>query len=295
MKIEILDNCPACNSVAIEKYTDIPDFYFSKKVFPVFQCCNCGLKFTQNRPAEEEIGRYYDSANYASHDSEKKQNLFSIVYKSARDYMLGQKFQLIRQFIPEWQKVLDYGTGEGTFTEYLLKKGLDAEGIEPSELARDNFKSRTGKTLYPNLISLPAGKEYDAISMWHVLEHIHQLRDTMEKLVSVLRKKGVMAIAVPNQNSIDSREFGVHWAAWDVPRHLYHWNLESLSTFMENLGMKQVYCGQLPLDPFYIGMISARYENKNPVGGILKGLRSYLHGKKHPSEGSTLLTIWMKP
>ncbi len=295
MKVEILEKCPACQSAAIEKYTEIPDFYFSREVFPIFFCKDCGLKFTQNRPAEEEIGRYYDSANYASHDSEKKYNLFSLVYKSARDYMLNQKFNLVRQFKPEWKKVLDYGTGEGYFTEYLLNKGKEADGIEPSQLARENFKKRTGKDLYPDLRELPEGKKYDAITMWHVLEHIHQLPQTMEQLVSRLNEKGVIAIAVPNQNSQDLREFGVHWAAWDVPRHLYHWEAGSLTKFMNSQGMKKVYSGQLPLDPFYIGMISAGYQGKSAISGLFKGLKSYFHGKSHPEEGSTLLSIWMKP
>jgi hypothetical protein len=295
MKVEVLEKCPSCGSHQISRFAEIPDYYFSKEVFEIFGCGECGLKFTQNRPTESEIGRYYDSSNYASHDSEKKTNLFSLAYKTARDYMLNQKFQLVRQFKPEWKIVLDYGTGEGYFTEFLLKKGKEAEGIEPSSLARENFKRRTGKTLYSTLEEIPADKKYDAITLWHVLEHIHLLSETMEKLVSHMQEKGIIVIAVPNQKSKDLADFGNYWAAWDVPRHLYHWDANSLSHFMKRLGLQIIYSSQLPLDPFYIGMISAKYQEKGPISGLISGFKSYFHGKNNPEEGSTLLTVWMKP
>ena len=294
MKTEKLDRCPACGSPDIGSYTTITDHYYSKENFDIAACKGCGLRFTQNRPAPEEIGRYYDSENYASHDSGKKASVFLKVYQMARDYMLGLKFNLVRQFKPEWKQVLDYGTGEGFFTEYLLKKGKDASGIEPSAVARENFKSRTGKTLFEDIDALPADKTFQVITLWHVLEHIHTLRETMEKLTERLEQKGIIVIAIPNQKAKDLEAFGPHWAAWDVPRHLYHWDTDSLSAFMKSLGLVRIHTGQLPLDPFYIGMISARYAGKGAVSGILTGLKSYFHGKSNPAEGSTLLTIWMK-
>jgi 2-polyprenyl-3-methyl-5-hydroxy-6-metoxy-1,4-benzoquinol methylase len=294
MKIDTLENCPACLSKQVQKYTDIQDFYFSKEIFEINTCRNCGLKFTQNRPSESEIGKYYDSENYASHDSEKEKSLFSLIYKIARNFMLDQKFKLVRQFKPEWKKVLDYGTGEGYLTEYLIKKGKDAEGIEPSNLARENFFKRTGKHLYPNLQELPSEKKFDVISLWHVLEHIHQLHPTIDHLISHMEKTGILVIAVPNQKSKDCAEFGNYWAAWDVPRHLYHWNIESLSKFFNQKGLKKIYTSQLPLDPFYIGIVSAKYMQKSPLEGLIKGFQSYFHGRNYPEQGSTLLTIWMK-
>ncbi len=294
MKVQHLDHCPACNSASFNQYADVKDHYFSKEVFSIEECKQCGLRFTQDRPDPEHIGAYYDSSNYASHDSKGKASLFLRIYGMARDWMLNHKYKLVRQFKPEWKQVLDYGTGEGFFTEFLRKKGLDAQGIEPSEVARLNYKNRTGSELYPSVESLPDNMKFQAISLWHVLEHIHDLKTTMEKLVSKLESKGIMVIAVPNQRSLDAKEFGENWAAWDVPRHLYHWDDNSLSEFMKGLGMKKIYTNQLPLDPFYIALISARYAGESPINGLWKGMRSYLHGKQNPAEGSTLLSIWMK-
>ena len=294
MKIETLKTCPSCGSDSIKHFLDVPDYYFSKQVFPVDECSNCGLRFTQNRPTAEEIGAFYDSENYASHDSGKKPSVFLKVYQLARDYMLDQKFNMVRQFKPEWKQVLDYGTGEGFFTEFLSKKGKEAFGIEPSDVARENFKNRTGRELYPSIASLPGDKTFQVITLWHVLEHIHTLRETMNELVAKLQSKGIVVIAVPNQKSTDVKTFGKEWAAWDVPRHLYHWDENSLQHFMKSLGLERIYTTQLPLDPIYIGMISSKYQEKSPLEGIIKGIKSYFHGRNNPAEGSTLLTIWMK-
>ena len=294
MNKQHLDNCPACGSASIHRFGEIKDHYYSKEVFIVAECGSCGLRFTQDRPDADSIGAYYDSSNYASHDSKGKASLFLKVYGMARDWMLEHKYKLVRQFKPEWNKVLDYGTGEGFFVEYLQKKGLDAQGIEPSDVARSNFRKRTEADLFPSVDALPENSRYHAISLWHVLEHIHELRPTMEKLCAKLENKGIMVIAVPNQQSKDAKDFGADWAAWDVPRHLYHWDDKSLSTFMLSLGLKKLYTTQLPLDPFYIGLISARYAGQSPISGIWKGFTSYLHGKQNKAEGSTLLSIWMK-
>jgi hypothetical protein len=294
MSKQHLNSCPACGSTGFQHLCDITDHYYSKEIFRIEECRNCGLRFTQDRPDAENISAYYDSGNYASHDSQRKTSLFQKIYNIARDWMLNHKYQLVRQFKPEWKQVLDYGTGEGFFVEFLQRKGIDAQGIEPSDMARKNFSKRTGKELYSSVESLPAGLTFQAISLWHVLEHIHELRTTMEQLCARLENKGIMVIAVPNQQSKDAQSFGSNWAAWDVPRHLYHWDDKSLGTFMNSLGLKKIYTSQLPLDPFYIGLISARYAGKNPVEGIWCGLQSYFHGKQNHTEGSTLLTVWMK-
>lgn len=293
MSIEILKTCPACGNEELMENGSIKDYFFSQENFPVVKCNNCTLVFTQNRPDASSIGKYYDSANYASHNSAKK-SIWLLMYQAARNFMLNKKFQLIRPFKPELHQILDYGAGDGHFVEFLEKKGKKAEGVEPSEMARQQYFNRTGKHLYPDLYNVAQEKTFHVITMWHVLEHIHSLRETMEQLIGKLEKKGILVIAVPNQNSLDCKEFGKEWAAWDVPRHLYHWNSKSLSTFISSFGLQKVYTGNLPLDPFYIGLISARYAEKGPLSGLWSGLKSFLHGKNYPEEGSTLLMIWMK-
>jgi SAM-dependent methyltransferase len=294
MKTEHLTFCPNCNSANIQFTLRVKDHYFSKKDFNIFECKDCTLRFTQDRPSEEEIGAFYDSKNYASHDSEKKINPFLLVYRWARSFMLSQKFELIRQFKPELKRILDYGTGEGYFVEFLQKQGKEAIGIEPSSEARTNFKKRTGQELKGSLKDLKPQDYFQVITLWHVLEHIHQLHPTIETLVNHLESKGILVIAIPNQNSHDAETFGPDWAAWDVPRHLYHWNSTSLDALMKTYKLNRVYTGQLPLDPIYIGLISARYQGNTPLSGLITGIKSYLQGKNHPDKGSTLLTIWMK-
>jgi 2-polyprenyl-3-methyl-5-hydroxy-6-metoxy-1,4-benzoquinol methylase len=294
MKTETLTNCPSCKSSDFQQIGTIQDYFFSQKQFPISSCNNCTLVFTQNRPTAENIGEYYDSKNYASHDSSKGKSIFFSLYKMARNFMISKKHDLIRPFKPEWNRVLDYGAGEGHFVEYLNSKGKNAIGVEPSETGRINFEKRTNTPLYSDIQQVPKELTFQVITLWHVLEHIHTLRETIQELVNKLESKGIMVIAVPNQASKDRTFFGDQWAAWDVPRHLYHWGPQSLDHFMKSFSLVRIHTGQLPLDPFYIGLISARYAKKSAISGIWNGLKSYLHGQSHENEGSTLLTIWMK-
>lgn len=293
MSIEILKSCPACGSENLQENRTIKDYFFSQEIFPIVKCNRCTLLFTQNRPDAFSIGKYYDSTNYTSHNSSKK-SAWHILYQTARNFMLNKKFQIIRPFKPELQRILDYGAGDGHFVEYLEKKGKKAEGVEPSEMARQQYYNRTGKHLYADIREVSMEKTFQVITMWHVLEHIHSLKETMQQLIESLEKKGILVIAVPNQSSLDLKDFGNQWAAWDVPRHLYHWNSKSLSEFISSFGLKKIYSGHLPLDPFYIGLISARYAKRSALHGLWTGLHSFLHGNRHPEEGSTLLMIWMK-
>lgn len=290
---EQLNHCPACLSTHIVFQEKIKDFFYSQEEFEIFHCKDCNLRFTQNRPDANSIGRYYNSEAYISHGT-KKPTLFDHLYKTLRSYMLGKKYEMIRRFKPEMKSILDYGAGEGAFVDFINKKGKAGYGIEPSEQARQLYFEKTGKQLYERIDALPSGINFQVITLWHVLEHIHTLRETIQELIDKLEKNGILVIAVPNYNSQDRQAFGPYWAAWDIPRHLYHWETDSITRFFEGFGLEKIYTNQLPLDPFYISLVSAKYGNFSKIKSIMSGLSSYLHGKKNREEGSTLLTVWMK-
>src|SRR5204863_7031109 len=83
---------------------------------------------------------------------------------------------------------------------------------------------------------------FDAITLWHVLEHVHQLHQTMNQLKNLLKENGRLIIAVPNYTSLDAKIYKENWAAYDPPRHLYHFSPQSMKILAEKNGMKILYC-----------------------------------------------------
>ena len=109
-------------------------------------------------------------------------------------------------------------------------------------------------------IDLNKFNQYDIIMLWHVLEHIPDIGGTIITLRKQLKKDGAIIVAVPNRDSFDSKVYMKHWAAWDVPRHLYHFNHKSLVNFMKNKGFSLVSKHPLFLDSYYVSYLSSKYK-----------------------------------
>jgi 2-polyprenyl-3-methyl-5-hydroxy-6-metoxy-1,4-benzoquinol methylase len=110
--------------------------------------------------------------------------------------------------------------------------------------------------------NLPAGPgQFDAITMWHVLEHVHDLSAYIQQLKSILRDNGKILIAVPNYTSLDAKIYQQYWAAYDVPRHLYHFSPRSVQMLMEKHGLKIIQYKPMWYDSFYISLLSSKYRN----------------------------------
>lgn len=260
--------CPACEQQNTTAFLEVKDHFLSKEIFQLQQCSSCGLVFTTPRPPLERIGGYYKSEDYVSHSSTKK-GLVNTVYNQVRNYTLNQKVKLVRKLI-SGKNLLDIGAGTGHFLKRAQDCGFTVLGLEPDNDARkvalehNQIELRTLDQLYHL-----ENSSYDCVTMWHVLEHVYDLRKDASQIATLIKPGGVWIIAVPNYTSFDARYYGSFWAAYDVPRHLYHFSPASIVPFIEQFDFQ--FEEQLPMkfDAYYVSMLSEKYKR----GSLLNALR----------------------
>jgi 2-polyprenyl-3-methyl-5-hydroxy-6-metoxy-1,4-benzoquinol methylase len=292
---EKLSECPVCSASNLKNHKVVKDYSVSQESFNIMVCDNCNFKFTNPRPNEEEIGKYYQSEDYISH-SDKANSPINFVYKVARKFSLSYKKNLINSIAKDKKgKILDYGCGTGYFLETMKDDGWKTYGIEPNEDAR-NIAS-TKSEVQENIEALKLkNKKFDIITLWHVLEHIHNINDTIKILKTILKEKGKIIIAVPNIDSYDQDIFQEEWAAYDVPRHLYHFNQETMNTLMLKHGLKIKKAYPMKLDSYYISLLSNKYKhNKNKfINSIITGYKSNSYASNNKNNYSSLIYVIKK-
>ncbi len=289
--------CPVCRSRQIKFSTTVADHSVSGEAFDVWMCTTCTLRFTQDAPDEVSIARYYRSENYISHTDSNK-GIINQLYKRVRRYTLGSKAKLlVRHTATHSGKLLDIGCGTGAFLNRMQQNGWEAKGLEPNgearQLAKNLYGIEAGATT--ELFTLPPAS-FDAITMWHVLEHVHQLHKYLEQITTLLKTGGRLFVAVPNYTSLDAEVYGNHWAAYDVPRHLYHFTPAAISALVAEHGMKVRSWEPMWFDAFYIGMLSSKYQTGSTsyAGALFNGLRSNLLALRDHRRCSSVIYVISK-
>lgn len=268
-------NCPLCGSVNPSLYIQTNDFFLSAEPFSLFRCTLCGFVFTQDHPDEETIGRYYASEDYLSHNDSAK-SFFSVLYRFSRNIMLGKKRRIVEEATGlKNGNLLDTGSGTGHFLSEMKRAGWDVKGIEINEKAKQYSTSAFGvDVIDPGLMSnLPAGS-FDCITMWHVLEHFQDPYRYASEISRLLKPDGICITALPNRGSYDAAYYKKFWAAYDVPRHLWHFTPATFRVFAEKTGFNLIGIRNLPLDVFYISTLSEKYKGAkfHFITGITIGL-----------------------
>ncbi len=290
-------NCPVCRSHAISNVLIAKDHTVSGEEFAVWHCDDCSFRFTQDAPPADAIGRYYQSENYISHSNTSK-GLVNRLYQAARKKTLRSKRKLLQhQTGLEKGNLLDVGSGTGAFVNEMSNSGWSVTGLEPDAGARKLAKELYGIELQETtrLFELPPGS-FDSITLWHVLEHVHELAPYLHQLKALLKEKGVLFIAVPNYTSIDAAVYKEHWAAYDVPRHLWHFSPASIKKLVEDAGMKIMQYKPMWFDSFYISMLSSKYKTgeTNLFGACWTGFRSNIRALGNVKKCSSVIYIIRK-
>jgi len=215
------------------------------------------LKMLVTKPHPQNLDKYYKSENYISH-TDATTTFIDKIYQTVKKYSLWQKVRLVQKYSSSGKTLLDVGAGTGDFLLTAKNKDWDVEGVEPNQDAKKRAHKK-GIELYPSLGTLPDNK-YDVITLWHVLEHLPDLDDQINKLVALLNEKGTLVIAVPNFKSYDAQHYQNFWAAYDVPRHLWHFSKEAIEKLFSGHGMKVVKVRPMIFDSFYVAMLSEKHK-----------------------------------
>jgi 2-polyprenyl-3-methyl-5-hydroxy-6-metoxy-1,4-benzoquinol methylase len=289
--------CPICSSEDIDHFLITPDHFLSKEIFSLFKCSQCGFVFTQDSPEESDIEKYYESIEYVSHN-DSAAGFSNMLYRFSRNFMLKKKRNIIRKStLLEKGKLLDIGSGTGHFLSEMKYAGWDVKGIEINKKAREYSESRYGiEVLPPSEISVIPSGSLDCITMWHVLEHFENPYEYMVQIQRLLKPDGILIIALPNCSSFDAVHYKECWAAYDVPRHLWHFNSTTFRIFSEKTGFSILSTQNLPLDVFYISILSEKYKGMklNFISGMVKGLWFSLLSSFKKESSSSLIYLLRK-
>jgi SAM-dependent methyltransferase len=287
-------SCPSCDSVELEPVFSATDHTVSQETFEIWECGRCGLRFTQDVPDAAVIGPYYRSEKYISH-SNTSRGLVNRLYHLVRGQTLSDKRHLILSATRTIEgRLLDIGAGTGAFAAYMQGQGWEVTGLEPDEVARERALADNKIQLMDTTEFLTLQPErYDAITLWHVLEHVHELHPYLEQLKALVNKGGRIFIAVPNYTSYDAAVYGASWAAYDVPRHLYHFSPDSMEYLLARHGLNLHYTQPMWFDSFYISMLSEKYKygKGNLPRALIRGLVSNVKAFVDKSKCSSLIYV----
>ncbi|MBM3158776.1 MAG: class I SAM-dependent methyltransferase [Bacteroidetes bacterium] len=288
----ITTHCPACGSNSWKLVFDVIDHSITKESFRLYECNQCTLRITMNAPGIASISSYYQSAEYISH-SNTREGIINRLYQRVRKITLAQKSKLVRSSIVEpIGNLLDYGSGTGAFVAHMQKDNWKVIGVEPAANARSIAKNQFGVELLDlaAFAELPAA-HFDVITLWHVLEHVHELNETLQHLRRLLKPEGRIFIAMPNYTSVDAFYFGSHWAAYDVPRHLYHFSPPAMRQLMSSNQLKVHAIKPMWFDSFYVAMLSTQYQEGrvNYLKSFWLGIQSSLKTIQDTERASSLI------
>lgn len=261
-----------------KKYLSVKDYLVSGESFDLVHDTDLDFLKTFPQPQVEELPKYYESQEYISHTDEKR-GLISSLYQLVKKWSLQKKAKLILQQLGDVGSLLDVGAGTGDFLKVAKEKGWQVHGMEPNKNAA-KLALEKGIDLKASLNDFE-GKQFDVVTLWHVLEHIPDLEETILKFAALVKPQGALIIAVPNFKSFDARYYGKFWAAYDVPRHLWHFSKESMKNlFAENFHLKKIE--PMIFDSFYVSLLSEKYKTgrKFSLKAFWIGLLSNIKAKR---------------
>ena len=277
--------CIICDSkesfTEIEKVSD----RFSPSVSYNIQQCSCGMVMLNPRPNEKQIEEHYRVDNY--HPQNTSTGIFGFFYKFAQILNNFYKFKIINKYLNNG-KALDYGGGDGNFQVFLTKKNWSVDVYEPFLKSRND-----GSDTISNIDNIKINN-YDLITMFHSIEHIHQIDKSLKKIYLALKKKSILMLAIPNYDAYERIYFRKKWVAYDAPRHLYHFNQNSLIRLLQKYNFKFIEKKPLYLDTFYNIIMSSNLNLISVLKSLLILIKSVFAIIRDDGKSSSLILIFKK-
>ncbi|MCO4822443.1 MAG: class I SAM-dependent methyltransferase [Flavobacteriaceae bacterium] len=271
-------------------YLTVKDHSVSGEDFQLLINNRFGFLETYPPPLPDKLTEYYKTEDYISH-TDTKRNLFEMAYHFVRSLALKRKLNLINSFSTEEKKLLDIGCGTGDFLQTIQQDNWMVSGIEPDENARQIANSKTNNVVSDiDQMTLFESHSFDVITLWHVLEHLPNLDEQISMLKRLLKKKGSLVIAVPNFKSFDANYYKEFWAAYDVPRHLWHFDKDAISKLFRAEKMRLVETRPMKFDSYYVSLLSEKYKSgrMKPFKSFWIGWRSNWKAKRSKNYSSLI-------
>lgn len=284
-------NCPVCSGNEFEVILSGKDFFLTGDPFNIDCCLTCGLKFTNPIPKIDLLPKYYESDNYISH-SQSKNGLQNRIYYHVKNFAIRSKIRMIKKYKSRGS-LIDIGCGTGDFLREIQKRSFLTMGVEPNLKARTTAKEMNKLTVVDKIEKVPGGAKFDVITLWHVLEHIYDLKTKLFQIKKMLKEDGILIIAVPNSSSFDAKYYKKFWAAYDLPRHLYHFEKTSMESIAKNFDFEILKVKPMIFDAFYVSLLSEKYKagKSNFIKAFLIGLISNILALIDQDNYSSLIFI----
>ncbi len=269
MHKEPFNPCPICNKIDFANLLHTKDYSLTNESFEIIECAHCTLRYTFPIPSIDQIAPYYNFPEYISH-TDTTSGWMNKMYHAVRNRTLDQKSSWVQSLFTGYKgKLLEVGAGTGAFAHCMKEKQWEVTALEPDASSRKkalenyNVELQTPETLF----KIPENS-HDVICLWHVLEHVHDLKGYMKAFKSILKPNGRLIIAVPNYTSYDAQYYKKYWAAYDVPRHLYHFSPNSIQLLLKQFDMHLVQTKPMWYDSYYVSLLSEKYKKSGFIGII---------------------------
>ena len=286
---------PYANKKDLKPFLTCVDYTVSRETFTLLLDSKTNLLVTSPRPPIDRLSSYYESEEYISH-TDSKRSMMDKVYQVIKNYSIKKKVKMINDLSSNKGRILDIGCGTGDLLSACESNGWEIMGVEPSAKARELAlkKITSNDQLVANLDDLSNNgiTKYDVITMFHVLEHVPNLLEYITQLKQLLTKDGCLIVAVPNYNSYDAGYYKEFWAAYDVPRHLWHFSQKSIRYIFGQHNFIVENVRPLIFDSFYVSLLSEKYKTgkSNLIRAFKTGLLPNLKASK-TGEYSSLIYI----
>lgn len=276
-------------------YLKVKDHTVSGEDFELIYNSELDMLETFPQPSEEHLFKYYDSEDYISHTDSKK-TLLEKIYQKVKGIALKKKLNLINSFQAQDKNLLDIGCGTGDFLKIALGDGWNITGVEPDKNARALANNKIGNSVFDiDQLQRFEKQIFDVITLWHVLEHLPKLNLQLDLFKSLLKPNGVLIVAVPNFKSYDAKYYKSFWAAFDAPRHLWHFSKASISKLSRKHNLKILKILPMSFDAYYVSLLSEKYKNgfMNPLKAFWVAWQSNWSARR-TGEYSSLIYIIKK-
>ena len=297
MVYQDFEPCPLCGASGQTPYANCTDFTVSRESYTLLRCPSCGVVYTLDPPPEKEMSRY-DKVNLKLKLGDAPSGLIGRLYYQVRNRMLRKKVHIVEaQAYRTGGSLLNYGAKTGFFSHKMERRGWKVTSVEKYHEERlfslEMFHHRMIDV--SEMDTLHAGT-FDVITMWHVFEHCHHPNELLDRFYELLRPNGILIMACPNICSTDAMHYGPYWAAYDVPRHVWHFNPNSIITLLYSHGFTLMHHEKMPFDSFYISILSEKQlrHKMSFIRGMWVGLRSWLISVTRRGKSSSLVYVFRK-